>query len=460
MDIIEEERTAWAGWSGRAITASVADPVVTTTAESADQAPSSEVADASVPASEPGSTEPVADNGGTAAADESNAAGEMRTGAAFPLLDPPTGEPISIGLVNTEGVPGLDFPDIRLDIAAGVDYLNRHGGLGGRPIELETCVTAGSPETSQSCAQEVTGKGVDLVLLGLDLFAHYPTYSATETPVVGALPILPPDYTADAYFMTGGNATIMSAAAWVAKNHYGATTVGIVSADSPGSNASEAALVASLDLAGIEHTIVRGGNNETDAGYQGLVREAADEDPDLLISLYADAGCVGVMRGRAGLGLSTPVLATSACATGDVLDSVGDDAVGWSFIGVATPQETPESLILQEILAPVLDLEPAEVKISEVGLGGVALFMLMSLAVYANDMAAAGLEVTAANLYDYLGTEEGLELWPGAVEIACGASESNPSICSFTFPFGEYVEGGGIRTIPGLEEVSSLEYLG
>jgi branched-chain amino acid transport system substrate-binding protein len=379
--------------------------------------------------------------------------------SAFPDLGPPTGDPISIALVNTEGVPGLDFPDIREDISGAVEYLNEHGGLGGRPIELVNCVTAGSPETSQACAQEVAGKNVELVLLGLDLFPDYNTYAAAGLPVIGVLPILPGDYTADALFLTGGNATVGAAMAAVAKEHFDAATVGIVSSDNPGANASEAALTASLDLAGIAHTTVKGGDNETDAGYQGLMRQAAADDPDLLVSLYSDAGCIGTMRGRAAMGITIPVLTTGICSSKEVIDQVGDDAVGWIFTGVATPEETPTTAILREIMGNVLDVPPEEVDPTSLGLGGLGLFLIMSLAEYANRMEADGIEVTAENLYGYLQDTSGLTLWPGDQEIACGLSPTYPSICSFTFPFAEYKAGGLVETVPGLEAVSSVDYL-
>ena len=32
-------------------------------------------------------------------------------------------------------------------------------------------------------------------------------------------------------------------------------------------------------------------------------------------------------------------------------------------------------------------------------------------------------------------------------------------VCAYTFPFGEYQEGGGVLTVPGLEAVSSIDYL-
>ncbi len=379
--------------------------------------------------------------------------------AIFPTLGPPTGEEIVIGLVNTEGTPGLDFPDIRIDIQAAVDYVNQHGGMGGRPIRIENCTAKGSPETSQACAQEMAGKQVELVMLGLDLFPDYATYAAADIPVIGILPILPGDYSADALFLTGGNATITGAIAAVAKDHFRAKTVGIVGSDNPGSSGSEALLTAALDIAGIAHVTVKGGDNETDAGYEGLVREAAKDDPDLLVSLYSDAGCIGMIRGRASLGITIPVITTAICSSGDVLDEVGDDAVGWSFVGASTQEETPESAILAEVLAPALGVAPEDVDSASLGLGGLGLLGIMSLAEYANLIAGQGDEVTGASLYAYLGSSTGLRLWPGGAEMECGAAPKYPSICSFTLPVSEYLAGGSVVTIEGLEAVSAKPYL-
>jgi branched-chain amino acid transport system substrate-binding protein len=379
--------------------------------------------------------------------------------AIFPTLDAPTGPAMSVGLVNTEGTAGLDFPDIRLDIEATIDYLNEHGGVGGRPVELETCTANGSPETSQACAQELVGKNVELVLLGLDLFPDYATYTAADVPVIGMLPILPGDYSANALFLTGGNATVMAAAAGVAKEHFKAATVGIVSADNAGANASLAALTSALDAAGLEWTSVKGGDNETDAGYQGLMRQAAASKPDVLVSLYADAGCIGTIRGRAALGIEIPVLTTGICSSKEVLDQVGDDALGWNFVGVSTQKDTPTLAILQEIMAPVLDVDPAEVDSTALGLGGLGLIMVMSVAVFGNQIAADGGEVTGASIYELLGASDDLYSWPGTSPIECGAAPKYPAVCAFIFPIAEYTEGGEVLTIDGLEAVSALPYL-
>lgn len=379
--------------------------------------------------------------------------------AVFPSLGPPAGEPILIGLVNTEGVPGLDVPEMRRATEGAVEYLGRHGGMGDRPIELVTCVTAGSPETSQSCAQEMAGSGVELVLLGLDLFPDYATYSAAGIPVVGVLPILPGDYTADARFLTGGSATVMAATAAVLDQHFGASQVGIVSADNAGSNASLASLTGALDGLGIGYTTIKGGDNETDAGFQGLVRQISGGSPDVLVSLYDGAGCIGMMRARASLGLDVPVVTTSACATTEVLEQVGDDADGWVFVGAATPAETPANTILREIMGPVIGVAPDEVDPAALGLGNLALFLIMTIAVVGQQLATDGVEVTGLALAEGLDTVEGLQLWPGDSPIECGAAPAYPTVCSFVFPVAEYVGGGEIATIPGLDALSSLEFL-
>ncbi len=110
-------------------------------------------------------------------------------------------------------------------------------------------------------------------------------------------------------------------------------------------------------------------------------------------------------------------------------------------------------------MAPVLGISPDEVDSTALGLGALGIFEIMTLAVSANIMAAEGTEITGASLYDYLGAAEDLILWPGGAAVDCGAAAKYPAICSFTFPFAEYMAGGEVITIEGLEAVSSIDYL-
>ncbi|MDA3020644.1 MAG: ABC transporter substrate-binding protein [Actinomycetota bacterium] len=372
---------------------------------------------------------------------------------------PPTGPEMLIGMVNTEGNPnGLDFPDLRRFAEAAFEYMNSSGGFGGRPVKFETCVAGGTPETSQKCAQELIGKGVELVLLGLDLFPDYATYGAANIPVIGVLPILPPDNTAEALFLTGGNATTTAVMAVIAQDRYQAKTVGMIHADNAGANSTAAGVQAALDKAGIKWKAVKGGDNETDAGYLGLMKAADADDPDILISLYADAGCIGTIRGYATAGITKPVLTTSICSDSDVISQVGDDANGWVFVGGQIERDTPEKALLQKILAPYIPneetgemgVEPADVKTTALGLGGLGTVLTLTLRDIAAQMVAEGTEMTGQNLYDYLKVTDGLYLFGGITPLDCGAAAPTySSFCSFVFEATEYKDGAVVSVENG-----------
>ncbi len=405
------------------------------------------VADTAPADTEPAGTEPA----GTEPTGTDAPAG----GEGFIALPPPDGDPIVVGMVNTEGSPGLDFPEISIATQAAADFLNEHGGMGGRPIEMEFCQANGAPETSQACAQELAGKGVELVLLGLDLFPGYDTFTASNIPVTGVLPILPGDYTANALFLGGGNTTTTAAMAAFAQQNFDATTAGIVSADNAGANGTEADLKKALDKAGITYVSIKGGDNETDAGYQGLMSQATADNPDVLFSLYADAGCIGTMRGRVALGIETPVITTAICASAEVIDEVGDDAVGWYFIGSQTEREgTPEAAALDAILESL-----GFTNSTELGLGGLGVTGLLSLATIANSVADGGEDVTGASIYAALGASDGVVNWPDGNAFSCGAAPTYPTICNFTFPIAGYVAGTGIETVEGFEALDTTDFL-
>jgi branched-chain amino acid transport system substrate-binding protein len=240
-----------------------------------------------------------------------------------------------------------------------------------------------------------------------------------------------------------------------AQENFGATTAGIVSADNAGANGTEADLKKALDLAGITYVSIKGGDNETDAGFQGLMAQATADDPDVLFSLYADAGCIGTMRGRTSLGIETPVITTAICSSAEVIDVVGDEAVGWYFIGAATEETgTPEADDLQVILESF-----GYTNSTELGLGGLSVTGLFSLAGIANMIADDGGDVTGASIYDTLGASDGAVNWPDAFPFSCGAAPEYPTICNFIFPIATYLADEGIQTVPGFEALDTLEFL-
>jgi ABC-type branched-subunit amino acid transport system substrate-binding protein len=400
--------------------------------------------------------------GGSETTAEPNAttAAPPSEGRDFLALAPPTGEEIVIGFVNTEGPAGLNFPEIAKMFNATADFLNEHGGIGGRPVKVESCITDASPEKSQACAQELAGKNVEMVYLGLDLFPDYRTYEAAAIPVVGVLPLFPADYAAEALYLIGGNVVLGAGIAGFTKEFFKADNVAIVSADNPGANGSEAAAIAALEAAGITYKSIKGSDTETDAGFQALVQEALKDNPQVLISLYGDAGCVGMMRGRAALGSDVPVIASNTCANGGVLESAGDAAKGWFFQAAGDRDESIESRVMKEALAPAAGVSPDELIVSNLGLGSLSPIMLFTIADAANQLAATNAEVTGQAIYDFAKANASgdLKIFPEGGPLTCGAAPGYRSVCNFEQFFGEYSDGTAVL-VPGFERFSALPYL-
>ncbi len=115
------------------------------------------------------------------------------------------GEPVIIGFQNPEGDPNGSFPEASLAAQAAVDYINAElGGWGsdiqngvpGRPIQLEVCRTAISPDDSQRCANELVAKDPDIVVSTINFFGnHLPIFEAAGIPAIVTSPVTIADYT-------------------------------------------------------------------------------------------------------------------------------------------------------------------------------------------------------------------------------------------------------------------------
>lgn len=367
----------------------------------------------------------------------------------------PMGEPFVIGVVNTEGAPGTDFPEFSNAFRAAAAYVNAElGGIGGRPVELEVCLSVASPESSQTCAQELASKDVDLVVLGLDLFVDYPTYSAAGIPVIGAVPIFPADYTADAIYLTAGNLVVQASTANAITNpeYLGLSKVAVIANDAPATISALSSLEPALAKGGATVTIVKGGETETDAGYRSLMQQAAASNPEAIVNMYGQSGCVALMRARVELKITVPTFSNTACLGDAVIGVVGDAADGWYFAGATGGAETDDSQIMRKYVGEVTGVDPAEVD----RYGFTSLGWLELLTVWQISSTLEG-DVTGQAIFDAFrnGTAA---LWGSDAPLECGSVESLKSVCSFSIPFAKYESGGAIAAFGGAN-VSALDML-
>src|ERR1700756_623684 len=60
-----------------------------------------------------------------------------------------TGTPVRVGLINDEGGTASSWPEIRIGAQAAIEYANQYlGGIAGRPVQLDTCESRGTPASS------------------------------------------------------------------------------------------------------------------------------------------------------------------------------------------------------------------------------------------------------------------------------------------------------------------------
>jgi branched-chain amino acid transport system substrate-binding protein len=394
------------------------------------------------------------------AADISVAATDPAPAVTEPPADsvpaPATGTPFLIGVVNTEGVPSLDYPEFRQSFEAASDYANSIGGVGGRPFELVSCIAKGTPESSQACAQQMAEADVELVVLGLDVFVDHPTYEAAGIPVIGMVPIFPPDYQApNAAFLIGGNLSLSAAMAKVATSpdYLGGKKIGILANDSAATASALGVLEPALAKAGAEVVKVTGGVEETDAGYQGLMREVTANNPDVIISLYGDAGCIGTMRARESLGITTPVVTSNVCANRDILSVAGTAAEGWHFAGAQEEVPPTPGDPMMEALSKVQGVPITEV--NQYGFATVGFILFMSVVDFANATAATtGPDgVTGAAIFEAIRTDPTLTMYGGGTPVTCGKYPAYPSVCGMGLPVARFEAGKlvGLGTVDGAD---------
>ncbi len=104
--------------------------------------------------------------------------------------DAPTGEPVRIGFFDPSA-GGYKSPGVGVGARAAVDHVNGElGGVHGGPLEVVTCATDGTPETTISCANKFAEEGVVAALDGYNTTSSSAIDILTTAgiPLVGGIP--------------------------------------------------------------------------------------------------------------------------------------------------------------------------------------------------------------------------------------------------------------------------------
>ena len=245
------------------------------------------------------------------------------------------GEPVKIGMINTETAPIGAFPELTAATKTAVRWINAElGGVGGRPIELITCDTKFSPEGSQSCSQKMVDAKVSAVAGGIDIYADtgLKILEDNAIPYVGGIPAAFGQVKSPISFQfSGGTWGAGVAFADYAVKTLKAKNIGIMYADF--GSIKNAAIEYSADIAkklGAKNIeTVPFAITATD--FLAPLTAANSGNPDAIFVFAADTACVPVMRASQELGIQAKMLLVGACATPKSTTEAGVGSEGKLF---------------------------------------------------------------------------------------------------------------------------------
>lgn len=252
-----------------------------------------------------------------------------------------TGEPITIGMINQENTPLGSFPELRLGVEAAVEFINQElGGIGGRPLELVTCITTFSVEQSQACAQQMVQRDVVAVVGGIDITSNgsMPILEQNQIPYIGGIPVNFDEMRSPISFQfSGGAPGAMVAFADYAARVQGAKRVAIAYGE-----------YQSIEAAAIDYgskTLQRLGVSDvievpfpiTTTDFLPVLTKANEGNPDAIFLGAADSACAPAMKTAQDLGITAKLYLVGACAAPGIVDQIGEDAVNGRIFNVEGP---------------------------------------------------------------------------------------------------------------------------
>ena len=268
----------------------------------------------------------------------------------------PSGEPIKIGMINQENTPAGSFPEIRQAVESAVEYVNGQGGVKGRPLQLETCITQGTPEGSSACAEKFAASKPVLVMPGIDFgsAASLPILQRAGLPYVGGVPLLPPELTAEnSYTFVGGSSSAFPSQSVYLAKELKVKKVNILYTDNPaGAQAAKAFGADVLAANGVSDVSLIPEKADA-ADFTASVTKAAQGKPDAIMVLFAAQGCSRIMQAKQAVGVQAKMFYPGSCADESVLAAGGAGANGAYFNEetVLYSSDDPQVKIYRDALA-------------------------------------------------------------------------------------------------------------
>jgi branched-chain amino acid transport system substrate-binding protein len=368
------------------------------------------------------------------------------------------GEPFVVGFENPEGDPNGSFPEATLGTQAAVDYINAElGGWGadiqngkpGRPIKLEVCKIAISPDDSQRCANELIAKKPDIIVSSINFFGnHLPIFEAAKIPAFVTSPVTIADYTSKwAYAIAGGGGCLGQHTALVeyATSDLKGKRVAVPWADTP------PGVVCYYDLENKPLQVIAGkvkGTSKRAGTVPDLqtigvpikpatpdvtpqVTQILDFKPDTIIFSAQGADCWNLVDGLGRLGWTPdkiPLTMSGACVDFDAMKAAGDLAKGIYFVTAGGSNTNDLATITDPFAkfeAEIFQTKPEQYGMPKAelykGFGAAGFNSLLALWGLSTRAAAEGQNDTPAAFRDFVAKTSSEHLY-GSTPLGCASA--------------------------------------
>jgi branched-chain amino acid transport system substrate-binding protein len=273
--------------------------------------------------------------------DKSSSSSDSGTSASASTPDPSavlgspkkaSGDPIVVGMLNIESGP-VTFPEYRQAAEAAIKYLNEYkGGLGGRPIKLETCATDGQPSTSGRCAGQIADKKPAFILGGADTGAPgaFEVWKRSDLAVVGGIPFTPVESNApNAVEFMSVSVADNAAASKYAVEELGVKKASVIYTDDTQGKFTGLGVIAQvLKAQGVEVNTVPVAPNAAD--FSSAAASAIESQPDM-VYVNSPNACPGVLKALKSVGNQAKIFGIDPCTSPPALKTAGDSADGLYF---------------------------------------------------------------------------------------------------------------------------------
>jgi ABC-type branched-subunit amino acid transport system substrate-binding protein len=258
-------------------------------------------------------------------------------------------KPFRIMVVTGINTQVNNLPTLPDAARAAADSINKSGGLGGRPIEIEACNMQGTAAGQAACARKaVTEKVDDVIQNGCCSVASNPILDAGKVPQVGGFPVSTADFASPNMVPVVGGPALSFACMPLQAKRQGVKRLAVELVDVEVSHYLDGIIKDASGRAGIEHIgSVSAPLNETD--YSPEVQKLKKLGPDGVGFILTPAGGLGTFRAMQQQGLDVPKFEITNTWGDDEIKPMGKVAEGLHGCSSVPPQSAMQLPAIQQM---------------------------------------------------------------------------------------------------------------